>query len=557
MSRKWFAVASIVALAGLGLLWGCGEDEDEIAAPEAAIKATVVATPNTLATGGKVNAAVTLDTALPGPFTYAWRATGGAFVDAADDSTTWIAPDDDGVYTLSVVVTDGTEVGLGKAAVTVSDYVPTVDPHYMGASHCATCHNGGMGGEQYAAWSQSAHAEALAALSEIGMDQNGYCLGCHTVGSKGLNANPALNNGGYDESAVARLANVQCENCHGPGSDHDAVSGTISAELCSACHQGAHHPTGAEWAESGHARIEEEAALRASCAKCHNGLVSGEYLNDPEHFTNPASNPTEAAPITCAACHDPHGNENPASLRNASVTDRALPGGTLVEAAGAGRLCMSCHNGRRAGTTIDGHVQNGNDHFGPHHSVQGDMLAAVNAYPKVNEGFAWSTSRHILVQDACVTCHTHPVPYDETTETAYTGHTFEPTVEACAPCHGTLASFRDVQAKYDYDGDGNSTEGVQGEVEGLLALTQAAIVDASETPEKRAILEASFEDSLGSPRVTTVAQRAAGYNWAYVSYDGSKGVHNATYSIQLLQQSILSLNPGLLPSDTHILRGDE
>lgn len=557
MVRWKYALVSLAVLAGLGLLTGCGDEETKIVTPEAMIKVTVTATPGTLDTGGKVSVEAALDTDLPGPFSYTWKANGGAFVDGTADSTTWIAPDDDGVYTLAAVVTDGNDVAIGMADVTVGDYLPTDSPYYRGASFCATCHTSGPGGTEYVAWSGSAHAGALAALEGSGMAQSAYCLPCHTVGSKGLNANPALNNGGYDETAVARLANVQCENCHGPGSDHAALSGTMSAALCIACHEGEHHPTGTEWSGSAHARVEEEAALRASCAKCHNGLYSDDFLNNPEGFQAPSANPTESAPVTCAVCHDPHGNANPASLRDASVTDRSLPNGVLVEAAGAGRLCMACHNGRRTNTQVEAQVEEGTEHFGPHHSVQGDMLAGVNAYQKVNETFAWSSSRHILAQDACVTCHNHPIPFNEETGIAYTGHGFTPTVEACAPCHGTLTDFSDVSEKYDYDGDGDLTEGVQGEVEGLLVALEETILDASASPEQRAILEASFEDSLGSPRVTTVAQRAAGYNWAFVSYDGSKGVHNATYSIQLLQQSILSLNPRALPGGAHILRGND
>jgi hypothetical protein len=565
MVRWKFALVSLVALAGLGTLWGCGDEETKVVEPEPMITVTVTAAPGTLDTGGKVVVEATLDTELPGPFTYAWQANGGTFVDVSADSTSWIAPDESGAYRLSVVVSDGGDVGIGMADVSVGQYVPTDSPYYMGASYCMTCHNGGMGGDQYVTWSQSVHAKALSALSGIGQDQNAFCLPCHTVGSKGLDADPALDNGGYDETAVARLANVQCENCHGPASGHPptGLGGTMSATLCSACHEGEHHPTGSEWAESAHAQLIEAGPgeapphLRNSCAKCHNGLYADTFLDNPEGFTNPAANPTEAAPITCAVCHDPHGNENPASLRDAAVTDRALPNGVLVEAAGAGRLCMACHNGRRTETQVDDQVEEGTEHFGPHHSVQGDMLAGVNAYQKVNETFAWSSSQHILAEDACVTCHNHPTPFNEETGIAYTGHQFIPTVEACAPCHGVLTDFSDVSEKYDYDGDGNMAEGVQGEVEGLLAALEETILDASASPEQRAILEASFEDSLGSPRVTTVTQRAAGYNWAFVSYDGSTGVHNATYSVQLLQQSILSLNPRALPSGAHILRSDD
>lgn len=561
MSRRSFALITAVVLVGFAWLWGCGEEETKIVTPEAAIKVTVSVTSGTLNTGGRDTVAVTLDTVLPGPFSYAWKANGGAFVDASAESTTWIAPDDAGAYRLSVVVTDGEDVGIGMTDVGVGQYLPTDSPFYVGASYCMTCHNGGVGGNQYAAWSQSIHAGALSALTESGMDQNAFCLPCHTVGSNGLNANPALHNGGYDETAVARLANVQCENCHGPGSGHPSTGlrTTKSAALCAACHQGVHHPTGAEWDSSAHSGVILSPATRAECAKCHNGAIADRFLNDPEGFIAPTTAPADTLPLTCVVCHDPHGNSNPASLRNASVTDRVLPNQVLVEAAGAGRLCMSCHNGRRTNVDINDQIENGNSRgIGPHHSVQGDMLAGVNAYQGVaGEGFPWTSSRHILVQDACVTCHTHPVPFgEETGEAAYTGHRFVPTVQACAPCHGTLNDFDEVMAKRDFDGDG-MIEGVQDEVLGLLDLLKQTIIDASATPEARAALEANFTGKLGDPTVSTVDQRKAGYNWSYVSYDGSEGVHNTAYAVQLLQQSILFLNPGRMPAGAHILRGDE
>jgi hypothetical protein len=563
MARTRLALVSAVALVGLALLWGCGEEESKIVTPEAAIKVTVTATPNSLETGSKASVTLTLETELAGPFSYAWKAAEGSFSNASAESTGWIAPDVAGLYAISVVVTDGKDVGIGSANVAVGQYASTDSPYYMGASCTVMCHNGGMAGQQYAPWSASLHAHAMEPLAAIGQQENASCLPCHTVGSKGLNADPALHNGGYDEIAVPRLAGVQCENCHGPASDHAlnqaALHDTLSAALCSACHQGAHHPTGAEWDSSGHAQVITSPATRAGCAKCHNGLYAADFLNDPESFRDPGSDPTEALPITCAVCHDPHGNNNPSSLRNASVTDRSLPNQVLVEAAGAGRLCMACHNGRRTRTDIDGQIQNGSSRgIGPHHSVQGDMLAGVNAYQLINESFPWSSSRHILAEDACVTCHTHPHEGDPegSGEPNYTGHRFAPTVQACQQCHGVLNDFDEVMAKQDFDGDG-TIEGVQVEVQGLLDRLRQTIIDASATPEARAALEENFEGKLGDATVSTVDQRKAGYNLAYVSFDGSKGVHNTTYAVQLLQQSILFLNPGALPAGAHILRGDE
>jgi len=538
---------------------GCGDEEIVMVPAETPIRVSVVATPESLDTGERVALRAVVETLSEMPLSYTWVSATGSFSNSRAESTVWTAPDDPGVYGVAVIVTDRSAVGLGNANVAVAAYMPADAPFYRGASYCAVCHNGGVGGDEFAAWSASAHAGAIGALQDIGQGNNQTCLGCHTVGTYGHGADPdvPIDNGGYDETAVARLAGVQCENCHGPGSEHPseedgALAVSIDAALCGQCHTDEHHPTYDEWDESLHSEVIEEEAKRAACAKCHNGIESIRYLDDPEGYTQLAADPTEIAPVVCVVCHDPHGNDNPSNLRDAAVTDRALPNAVLVEAAGAGRLCMACHNGRRTDTQVEAQIQNGG-RFGPHHSVQGDMLAGVNAYERVDTTFTFASSKHILVQDACVTCHTHPHEGDLANGIPnFTGHTFEPVVEACQPCHGDLDDFEDVLAKDDYDGDG-AVEGVQEEVDGLLDVLEATIIATARSPEAAAALTADFEGELGDTTITTVGQRKAAYNWTFVSYDGSRGVHNATYSIQLLQRSILSLDPGALDSRAILL----
>jgi len=220
----------------------------------------------------------------------------------------------------------------------------------------------------------------------------------------------------------------------------------------------------------------------------------------------------------------------------------------VVPEAGAGRLCMSCHNGRRTPENIQNQINNGG-RMGPHGSNQGDMLAGTGAYEDVAPGFPFTSSRHLAVRDGCVHCHTHRHEGD----VVFTGHTFQPVVESCEECHGPITAFDQILAKEDFDGD-TTIEGVQHEVEGLLALLRRAIIDASTTPEDSTAFEADFRAAMGDTNVSTRRQREAGYNFLFVESDKSDGVHNTTYAVQLLQQSTLYVNPPLMPRSAYILR---
>jgi hypothetical protein len=86
-------------------------------------------------------------------------------------------------------------------------------------------------------WHVEKHFDAFESLGK--MRDNPYCIKCHTTG---YNAK-----GGYlDEKATPQMKGVQCEACHGPGSEHikapkDKKSFTIKTHLdyentCNQCH---------------------------------------------------------------------------------------------------------------------------------------------------------------------------------------------------------------------------------------------------------------------------------------------------------------------------------
>jgi hypothetical protein len=103
----------------------------------------------------------------------------------------------------------------------------------------------------------------------------------------------------------------------------------------------------------------------------------------------------------------------------------------------------------------------------------------------------------------------------------------------------------------DFDGNGQ-IQGIQTEVDGLLELLEEALIaDGLAIDDTTDIFGA-----LGDITKSTVKQRTAGYNLAFVEEDKSHGVHNPDYAIQLLQQSYKHLTGNDVPGAV-MLRKEE
>ena len=505
--------------------------------------------------GGNVIFTVTVTTQNTGPFTYQWFATGGTFSSTDNDTATWKAPDDVGPYTVGVTVSDGEDAGVGTALVGVGMYAPTVTPYFLGNAACSGCHSGTFGD-----WEGTHHAGAWATLME-NPGAASYCEPCHSV------QDTIFGNSGYNEAPIAKFENVQCENCHGPASNHTAsqsaadISIDYSVNNCGTCHEGTHHPFLSEWESSPHnfdpATAAHGAPINGGCQGCHEGFGAMERLSDEAGlatfyggapFGTPARDTLEVKnqPISCPVCHDPHDATNPGQIRTVADVQLATANGEspIITIGGVGKLCMQCHHARRAG---ESQIANGYDHFGPHANPQADMMAGKTGYHAVAPaGFVWATPSHLNVSNSCKTCHLNMAEYDGTT--AVTGHTFLPTVAACANCHGTITDFDDIMALEDFDGDG-TVEGIQSEVAGLLhVLEEALVADGLDTTGTDIL------GALGDTLTSTLVQREAGWNYAFVEEDKSHGVHNPDYAVQLLQQSYFHLTGGLPVPNAYILK---
>jgi len=128
-------------------------------------------------------------------------------------------------------------------------------PVYVGAKVCANCHRGEGMGHQFSKWLASKHARAYAVLSKpeakeiarlSGIPQEPQesptCLGCHATGAH-------VEEWEKDETFFTQDS-VQCEKCHGPGSEYMNAAVMVDREAaekaglmiptisdCMGCHQ--------------------------------------------------------------------------------------------------------------------------------------------------------------------------------------------------------------------------------------------------------------------------------------------------------------------------------
>jgi hypothetical protein len=125
----------------------------------------------------------------------------------------------------------GTGAAIALGLMTGAAGTASAEPTYVGVKKCRTCHKKELIGNQHAAWEKSKHAQAFEALkSDKAVElakQKGIagpphqakeCLKCHVTAY----GQPAT---AFDKGKLLSEADgVQCESCHGPGSDYKKKS---------------------------------------------------------------------------------------------------------------------------------------------------------------------------------------------------------------------------------------------------------------------------------------------------------------------------------------------
>ena len=482
-------------------------------------------------------------------------------------STAMFIPDMVGTFQIGLTVT--TANGMSAEAtmyINAANYVGvgTIVGGSADPPECAGCHDGSDQPDKVTPWKGTAHSTMFSNGIDGKIIENGApfymasCISCHTTG---YDKTSTAVNGGFDDRAlqygwkfpdtlrasnwdsmkvnypdVAKLANIQCESCHGPGSRHSSRKGmnqiavTWSAEMCGQCHDApTHHAKSLEWENSLHATSTMEGTNieymnRDPCAQCHTAQGFVDVTIDAGALHVPYAN---VQPVNCIGCHDPHSAKNPAQLRRASLAD----------------ACTGCHMTRVSSR-------------GLHTSLQGPMLAGSTATPFSNQlppaggigfysgwqlpGYMYPNSAHTGITDKCVVCHMAAVPADSLIG-KLGDHTFKVAYDVDSTrtifntngcvCHGTGGAPAITQ---------QYVEDSQTEIKDLLAKL------ASLLPQSKGVVRAHTDTSY---HAWTPIQMVGAYNYYFVTNDGSFGVHNHGYAKALLLSTMdqLTMAVGAAP----------
>ncbi len=274
----------------------------------------------------------------------------------------------------------------------------------------------------------------------------------------------------------------------------------------------------AQWQNSKHASGETLNENDGDCKGCHTseGFVAratGTTIADV------VDNPT---PIHCFTCHAPHTNGD---LRLRWTSIATLQNGTTWELHG-GDLCAACHRARRNVTTYVTQPTTLSNRWGPHHGPQSDMLIGSNGYQYA--GFTYDESPHrTATADGCLDCH-----FKTTSQLVVGGHSFNMSfmlngsevmnVAACATCHEQIDDFAEI-------GFVESGFSIQDSVANLIDRVGTKLIAAG-----------LLDGATLLPKSVTTSRDSAGAVWNYLitKEDRSLGVHNAAYTLDLLNSSL-------------------
>ncbi|NNE81458.1 MAG: polyheme membrane-associated cytochrome C [Silicimonas sp.] len=294
----------------------------------------------------------------------------------------------------------------------------------------------------------------------------------------------------------------------------------------------------------------EDGEIPGVCAVCHSSTGAIDYVSGP--MTTPGVIDHAVGlgtTVDCVVCH----NKSAAAL--ASVP---FPSGVVVDAFGSSAICTVCHQGRASSQTVEtktagleddevvGDLGFINVHYKPSAStMMGGVARGGFEYPgKTYKG----QFTHVPDLNTCTDCHSP--------------HSLQVSLETCTTCHKGAESFASIRiSPADFDGDGDTSEGIAGPIAELHARLGTAIqayanevikvpVAYSDHAYPYFFADTDMDGIAGSGEAIypnryqswTPRLLKAAYNYQLVAKETAIYTHNPHYALQLLYDSLENLS---------------
>jgi hypothetical protein len=281
---------------------------------------------------------------------------------------------------------------------------------------------------------------------------------------------------------------------------------------------------------------DEEGEVPGTCAKCHSAAGLPTFLKEGVNVSEPLPNGFQ-----CTTCHD----SLPEFTRYV-VDEVEFPSGAVLSF-GEGvdaNLCLECHQGRESTVSVNeliegldpDEVSDALRFLNVHYFAAGATkfgTEAKGAYEYDGKEYL-GLFAHVPGFATCTECHS--------------AHALDVMVENCGTCHTGVESEEDLTSiritPTDWDGDGDTTEGIAGEIETMQEALYGAIQAYATDEVGTGIVyngarypywftEDEEQYSTWTPRLLQAA-----YNYQYVTKDPGAFAHNGKYIIQVLYDTL-------------------
>lgn len=298
---------------------------------------------------------------------------------------------------------------------------------------------------------------------------------------------------------------------------------------------------------------DQEGRVPPACSRCHTAEGLPLYLRDGVSISQAPSNG-----FLCSTCHD-----SLTEFTRYEVKQVTFPSGAVIDSGDPNtNLCMTCHQGRESKVSVDrligklppDQVSDKLRFLNVHYFAAGATrfgTQAKGAYEydgKTYEGFF----QHHAQFRGCTDCHD--------------AHELEVRAELCGKCHEGVSTRADLlnirlPETPDYDGDGNTTEGLAGEIEtmreALYKAIQAYARDRIGTPiayhphaypyfftdtNGNGVVDPEEANPQNSYKTWTPRLLRAAYNYQFATKDPGGYAHNGKYILQILYDSLEDLS---------------